>query len=121
MTGLPRTDSGCSMSVMSVVLGRVVPALLMLMLGGTRVAAQSRFAPAATNPRDTRGSGACTIAASIAGAGTGMVLGGIIGHHIERALDDSEDAGVTGLALGMIVGAFGGMRLAPQALRQSAG
>jgi hypothetical protein len=41
-----------------------------------------------------------------------MLVGALAGYGIERTVDDVEDAGVTGLALGTIVGFYAGSQLA---------
>jgi hypothetical protein len=86
----------------------------LLLLGPGSVAAQQSLIAVAPSS-DARGGPGCTVAASVLGAGAGMFLGGLIGYRIERAFYKGEDAGVTGLAVGMVFGAMGGIQLAKSA------
>jgi len=60
----------------------------------------------------TASSATCKGATFVIGAAVGFFVGASTGAIVERTLDSSEDAGVTGLAVGGILGAIGGSQLA---------
>lgn len=54
----------------------------------------------------------CEVAAFIGGGMVGGLVGAVIGVTIERAIYEGEDAGITGMAVGMIGGWILGSQLA---------
>jgi hypothetical protein len=86
--------------------------ILFLMLAPGSLAARSGPAAGAVSSPGGAGSG-CVFAASVLGGLTGGFVGGAAGVLIERAFYPSNpDAGLTGFAVGMLVGVMGGMQLA---------
>jgi hypothetical protein len=83
--------------------------LVLTLLIPRAATAQSRWVPAAELIAPPTG---CAIAATLLGGAAGFLVGAAAGAWIERALDSAEDAGITGLAVGGILGAVGGSQLA---------
>lgn len=86
-----------------------VPIVLLVSLHPGRLQAQPSSSPPTAGPPESTG---CRIVATVLGAGAGMFVGGLAGALIERALWEGEDAGLTGMAVGMVFGAMGGIQLA---------
>jgi hypothetical protein len=97
------------------VVTRALFGILLLTAAPGSVAAQGRLAADYMRAPDRAPSG-CVVAATLLGGAAGMFVGGAVGALLERALyRGNPDAGVTGLAVGMIAGAAGGIHLARKA------
>jgi hypothetical protein len=97
------------------VVTRALFGILLLTAAPGSVAAQNRLAADNVRWPDRAPSG-CVVAATVLGGAAGMFVGGVVGALLERAVyRGNPDAGVTGLAVGMIAGAGGGIHVARKA------